>query len=70
MNSALKAKVLDMRNDGLSYAKISESMGLLINTIKYYKMICTKWIITVLVVQENTDFIKENVTWSIFFFFF
>lgn len=36
MNSALKAKVLDMRNDGLSYAKISESMGLSINTIKSF----------------------------------
>lgn len=30
-------------------------------------MICTKWIITVLVVQENTDFTKEM---QLHFFFF
>lgn len=36
MNSDLKAKVLDMRSDGLSYAKISENTGLSINTIKSF----------------------------------
>ena len=36
MNSDLRAKVLDMRRDGLSYTKISESTGLSINTIKSF----------------------------------